>query len=313
MISEKSSPGGKRYRSFDSYMKETFGKKGVRAALDGGFGCPNRDADGNGGCIYCSSRHYGIHGLSLSEQYDIQRAKLMKKWGSDVIWLPYLQSGCSTFSDIGTLERIYSEALDLPGAGGLIVATRADCVTDETADLLKRINSSHFLIVELGMQTAHDRTLKLINRRETHEDFIRGYKKLAGIKTVIHIIDGLPGEDEDDMLSTADELASLSPFGVKIHMLHVLKDTKLASMYLGGEFDLPDEKTYVSTVVSQLRRLPAETVICRLTGDGWSDELIAPDWTRNKFRVLNDIDAEMRRLGCRQGDMCGVTPAGAGN
>ncbi len=285
-------------------MKENFGKKGVRVALDGGFGCPNRDGSGKGGCVYCSSKHYGVGGLTLREQYELQRERLKKKWKNDVLWIPYLQSGSGTFADTGLLERIYNEALSLPDAFGLIIGTRADCLADSAVDLLKKINEDHFLIVELGMQTMHDRTLDLIERRETHSDFIGGYKKLGGIRTVIHIINGLPWETEEDMLETADEIAYLSPFGVKIHMLHVLSGTKLANMYENGGVELMSEESYVRTTVSQLRRLRQDTVVCRLTGDGWRDELIAPDWTTGKFRVLNDIDAEMRKLDCRQGDMC---------
>lgn len=303
MTEDRKNSQEKRYYSFDRYLKEVFGKKGVRVSLDGGFGCPNRDGKkGRGGCVYCSSKHYGLHLPSLSEQYELQREMLRKKWKGDVIWIPYLQSGSGTYADADTLNRIYEEALSLPEAAGLIVATRADCIDEEAVRLLRDIDRDHFLIVELGMQSAHDMTLERINRGETHRDFLAGYNKLDGLRRVIHIINGLPGETREDMLSTAEELARLRPFGVKMHLLHVLKDTPLEAVYNSGDLKLMTLDEYVAVVIEQLRILPPETVICRLTGDGWPDELVAPEWSRKKFELLNKIDFEMIRLDCRQGD-----------
>ncbi len=153
------------------------------------------------------------------------------------------------------------------------------------------------------MQTSNDRTLGLINRRCTNAGFLRGYESLSGLRTVVHIINGLPGETEDDMLATAGQISRMKPFGIKIHLLHVLKNTPLGEMYGRGEVGVMTLEEYVRITVRQLRILPPDTVICRLTGDGWRDELIAPEWSLHKFSVLNAIDAEVLRLGCRQGDM----------
>lgn len=194
------------------------------------------------------------------------------------------------------------------------IATRADCLPEPVLDLLSEVNDRTHLVVELGLQTVHDETARRIGRGHDYAAFLRGYESLRerGIRVCVHIINGLPGEDREMMLETARELARLHVFSVKIHLLHIMRGTRLADRYAAGEFSEMSLETYVSTVVSQLERLPTETVIGRVTGDGAADGLIAPLWSRKKFVVMNEIDKELVRRGSMQGSRYAEN-AGEGN
>ena len=288
----------KRYHTYDYWLKTTFGGKCAKIPLDAGFSCPNLDGIcGLGGCIYCSGRGSGDFAepsaLPLREQYDRQRALLAEKWPTDRC-IPYFQARTNTYAPTERLRGMFHEALTWPGVVGLNIATRADCLPEDVVELLAELSERTVLTVELGLQTVHDATAALINRGHTYADFLDGYTRLRrGAQkalTCIHLIFGLPGEDEEAMLDTARQVAALRPDQVKIHLLHVLRGTVLGEMYAAGKYTPMEKDAYVETVVKALELLPPETVIARLTGDGAGEDLLAPVWSRRKREVLNGID-----------------------
>lgn len=299
----KNTDSNKRYYTYDFYLRRIFGKKGVRISLDAGMGCPNRDGScGYGGCIFCSYR--GSHEPEPFEiQYTRQIESQKNKWKHESVYIPYLQTGSNTYCSHEELKGLCSRALSLPGAAGLIVATRADCLDREKAEYLRQLSKEHFLSVELGMQTVHEDTIKLIGRGYTHERFLEGYRLLDGLNVFLHIIDGLPGENEKMMLETIRQTALLKPTGVKIHLLHVLKNTPLERLYSDGKLNVLSLDDYTDIVIKQLRMLPPDTVIARITGDGLPDELISPLWSLKKFNVINQIDIKMAKYDLWQGDL----------
>ena len=298
-------PNHKCYYTYDAYLKETFGGKTVRIPLDGGFTCPNRDGTkGRGGCTFCAGTGLPYRGRPLREQFEEARQPLLRKWGRQMEterYLPYFQVFSNTYGPTEKLRALYEEALALPHAVGLSIATRCDCLTDETVSLLRELNEKTHLTVELGLQTVHEKTAEAIGRGHTFPEFREGWRKLEGLRRGVHLIDGLPGETPDMMLETARQVAALRPHLVKIHMLYLEAGTPLGERYRRAPFPLLTKEEYVSVVVGQLEVLPPDTVIGRLTGDGQADRLLAPEWSRKKFCVLNDVDKEFRRRGTRQG------------
>ncbi len=299
------SDSNKRYHTYDYFLRQKFGQKVFKVTLDAGFTCPNIDGTrGKGGCTYCSARGSGDFAasptLSIEAQYNCVREMMEKKWEGGLC-IPYFQAHTNTYAPLSVLKEKFEKALTLPDAVGLDIATRADCISDETAEYLRELHERTFLTVELGLQTIHDSTAERINRCHTYEEFLKGYEKLKGLNVCVHIINGLPGETHGMMLETAKELARLDPFMIKIHLLHIIKGTKMAEQYLAGEFELPTLEGYVSTVCDQLEALSPETVIARVTGDGAPDSLIAPLWSRKKFVVMNEIDKELVRRNSMQG------------
>ena len=299
------SDNGKCYHTFDYYTRHRFGTKTVKLPLDGGFTCPNRDGTkGSGGCIYCSQKHLPYAGLAIKEQYEIAKSITSKKWareGRKECYIPYFQTFTGTYAPLDRLRELYYSALELPGCVGLSIGTRADCIDGECEKLLRELDKKTYLTIELGLQTVHDRTAELINRRHTYSDFLECYKRLSGLNICVHLIDYLPGESRDMMLESAYEVGKLRPHEVKLHMLYAERGTKLGDMYEEGKLTFPDIDEYTDTVISQLELLPPETVIGRLTGDGDADMLLAPLWTVKKFDVLNHIDAGMKKRGTCQG------------
>ena len=306
----KNSDTNKRYYTFDCYLKRRFGKKCVKVSLDGGFTCPNIDGTiSKGGCIFCSEKGSGDHtppcNIPLQEQFELGKKIVSGKW-NDVYYIPYFQAHTNTYAPIETLKQKFEEALTLPDCVGLSISTRPDCLDDEVVDYLKTLSERTYFTVELGLQSANDRTLKLINRGHTYKQFVDGYNKLknAGINVCIHIINGLPGESYDDMMYTAREVAKLFPHALKIHLLYILKNTPLADMYNRGEFAELDRDFYVKLVCDQLEIMPQDTVVERLTGDGVKEDLIAPLWSTKKTIVTNEIDKEFAKRGTYQGFLC---------
>ncbi len=295
----------KRYYTYDSFLKEKFGSKTIKIPLDGGFSCPNIDGTrGIGGCTYCTKECLSYRGRPLSEQFEIAKAPLLKKWGRDGVkeqYIQYFQVFSNTYAPIERLKKLYYEALDLPNTVGLSIATRVDCLNDEVIELLKEINEKTFLTVELGLQTVHEKTAQRINRGHTYEEFLDGYHSLDGINRCVHLINGLPGENREMMLESAMEIASLRPHALKIHMLYLENGTKMTEEYLSEPFHILSREEYVDTVVSQLEYFHPETVIGRLTGDGKADNLVEPLWSTKKFCVLNEIDKEFKRRDSYQG------------
>jgi radical SAM protein, TIGR01212 family len=301
----------KRYHTFDYHMKQKYGGKCAKIPLDAAFSCPNIDGTkGFGGCIYCSggSADRNIVCAAIENQYAHMREVMAKKW-SVARCIPYLQANTNTYGkSLEQLREIYERAAKLPNAVALYIGTRGDCVTDEIANLIADVSESCAIpvTVELGLQTVHDSTAAKINRCHTYADFLRGYELLKNrsrgdVSVCVHIINGLPGESAEMMQQTARTVAALEPDQVKIHLLHVLKKTKMADIYASGEYQPMEMDAYFDTVCNQIEVLPPQTVIARLTGDGVRDELIAPAWSLRKTAVLNEIDKELMRRGTYQG------------
>ncbi len=288
----------KRYYTYDYYLRTVFGGKCAKIPIDGGFTCPNIDGScGVGGCIYCSGRGSGDFAespeLSVSEQYQALRARLSSKWSVERC-IPYFQAHSNTYAPVEKLRELFEEALSQEGVVGLNIATRADCLGEGVPEYLAELAERTVLTVELGLQTVHDAVARKINRGHTFFDFKEGYARLRAASTKIgicvHLIFGLPGETREMMLEGVRRVAELHPDQVKFHLLHVLKNTALAEEYLKGRYHPLEKEEYVSLVADALELLPEDIVIARLTGDGMAEELLAPDWSRKKVSVINDID-----------------------
>ena len=288
----------KRYYTYDYYLRKSFGGKCAKIPIDVGFTCPNIDGTcGVGGCIYCSGRGSGDFAesptLSVKEQYDIVRQRLASKCSVERC-IPYFQAHTNTYAPIEKLRKIYSNVWELDGAVALNIATRADCIDETVAELLSALAERIPLTVELGLQSSNDRTAELINRGHSFERFLEGYECLrrasSKINICVHVIFGLPGEDREVMLRTVRDVAAIEPEQVKIHLLHVIRGTKMAQIYERGDYDTLGKSEYVELVCDALELLPPKTVIARLTGDAPADTLVAPEWSRKKVSVINDID-----------------------
>lgn len=299
----KYSEDNKRYHTLNYHNKQVWGGKIFKAVIDAGFTCPNIDGTrGCGGCIYCSggSGYFtAAPTLSVTEQFNAERERILKKH-PDARLTAYFQAHTNTYADTKTLSRYYNEAIKA-GAQGLAIATRADCIDREKAEMIAALPVP--VTVELGLQTAHDITAERINRCHSFAEFTEAFHILRehGIRICVHIINGLPDEDEKMMLDTASQLAALRPDGVKIHLLHVIRGTVLAEMYRSGEYTPLQKDEYIDIVVRQLELLPPETVIERLTGDGDKSVLEAPLWSMDKISVLGGIDKRMAQLDTWQG------------
>lgn len=303
----KYSDSNKRYMTYDWYLKQRFGGKTAKVPLDIGTTCPNLDGTrGYGGCIYCKNGSSGVakavQCASIKAQYDAGVKIANRKW-QPVGYIPYLQSNTNTYGDEEWLSSVYEQCAALPGAVMMNIATRADCLSDNIIEILKKTAEKLPVMVELGLQTSNDRTAEVINRCHTFAEFKEGCSKLkrAGLMTAVHIINGLPGEGRVDMLQTAKDTAALEPDMVKLHLLHVLKGTKLNEMYENGSYIPLSRDEYVSVVCDQLELLPEKTIIGRVTGDGMADELVSPEWSRRKTEVANEIDKELYRRRSYQG------------
>ena len=297
----KNSDTNKRYYTYDYYLRKTFGGKCMKIPIDAGFTCPNIDGKcSTGGCIYCSPRGSGDFAAAASipsdEQFEIVKSQLSSKWKTDK-YIPYFQAHTNTYAPTAIIRDKIEPVMKKDGVVGLNIATRADCLEDETVEYLRELAERTTLTVELGLQSAHDVTPNLINRGHTYADFVAGYEKLRlaseKINICIHVIFGLPGEDREMMLETVKQIAKLAPDQVKIHLLHVIRGTRLAHIYECGEYTPMTMEDYVDTVAEALTYLPPDTVIGRLTGDGMQSELLAPEWSRKKTVVINNIDKKM--------------------
>lgn len=297
------SDDNKRYHTLSYHNKHTYGEKVHKAAIDAGLTCPNIDGSrGVGGCIYCSggSGYFTAeNSLSVTEQFNAERERIRKKHPEARI-IAYFQAHTNTYALTDKLRTLFNEAITA-GAQGLAIATRADCIDKERVELIKSLPVP--VTVELGLQTIHDSTAQLINRCHSFDEFLHGYSMLkeAGIRTCVHIINGLPVETEEMMLQTAETLGKLHPDGVKIHLMHVIEGTRLAEIYKRGEYIPLEKQQYIDIVVKQLELLPPETVIERITGDGDKKTLLAPLWSTDKISVLGGIDKRMAELSTWQG------------
>ena len=298
----------KRYHTLDYFYKQKFKSKVCKISLNAGFTCPNIDGTkGYNGCIYCSKTGSGEYGGNpkedLIKQFNEVKKIMDKKWPNSK-YIGYFQARTNTYAPVDILKEKYETILNLKDVVGLSIATRPDAISDECLEYLKELNKKTFLQVELGLQTIHDKTSKLINRCHDLKCFEKTLKKLKqnNIFTVVHIINGLPFETEDMMIETVKYLNEQNIDGIKIHMLSILKDTPLEKYYNKNKFKILTKQQYVDIVVNQLEYLNPKIVIQRLTGDPMEEDLIEPQWTTKKISVLNEIDKKMNKENIYQGD-----------
>ena len=297
----------KRYHTLNYFYKNKFGTKVFKLSLNAGFTCPNLDGTkGYGGCIYCSKTGSGEFGGnildSLTKQVE-EMKKIVNKKNIPCKYIGYFQARTNTYAPVEILKRKYEEVLSCKDIIGLNIATRCDAITDECLEYLTELNKKTYLTIELGLQTIHENTSTLINRCHSLKEFEIMVKKLREkhINVVIHIINGLPFETEEMMLETAKYLNTLDIQGIKIHMLHIIKDTKMAELYEKEKFHILSKEEYIDIVIKQLELLDPKIVINRITSDPDKDNLIEPIWLCEKCQLLNDIDKEMKKRNTYQG------------
>lgn len=303
----KYSDSNKRYHTLDYFYKHKFNSKVFKVSLNAGFTCPNIDGKvGFGGCIYCSSSGSGDYAGNpkddLIKQFEKVKNILHLKWPK-AKYIGYFQAHTNTYAPVNILKEKFESIISLPNVVGLNIATRADSISDECLNYLEDLNKRTFLTVELGLQTIHPKTTLLINRchsLECFEDMVQKLRK-RNINVVVHIINGLPFETKQMMIETVKYLNNLDIQGIKIHMLHILKNTKLEMLYNKEHFPVLTREEYVDIVCDQLEYLRPSIVINRITGDPNIDDLIEPNWLTKKFCVLNEIDKELVKRNSYQG------------
>lgn len=303
----KYSDSNKRYYTLDYFYKHKFNSKVFKVSLDMGLTCPNIDGTvGIGGCIYCkngSGDFAGNKKLPLKEQFEEVKEMMLKKWPNSK-YIAYFQSNTNTYAPLDFLKKNFEEVITYDNVVGLSIGTRPDSIEPEVMDYLEDLSKRTYLTVELGLQTIHDKTSKFINRCHTLECFEECVKELRkrGINVVVHIINGLPYETKEMMIETVKYLNKLDIQGIKIHMLSIVKDTKLNIIYKEKPFHILTKEEYVDIVCEQLEYLREDIVINRITGDPKREDLVEPDWLVKKFCVMNDIDKEMKKRDIYQGD-----------
>ncbi len=297
----------KRYYTMNYYLKEHYQNKVAKVPLNAGFTCPNRDGTkGVGGCSFCSSMGSGdsilAFGDDLKKQYELGLERMQKKW-PNCYGIAYFQSYSNTYAPLDLLKQIYDPFFEDPNVKGVAIATRADCLKDETIEYLNEQSKKKDVWIELGLQSIHEKTMDRLNRKHKTKEVWQKINQLkaTSIHSCIHIMNSLPNESEDEMLETIKKIAYYHPDAIKIHMLHLIKGTRLALEYERKPFHLMSLEEYVDLVVKQLEYLPQDIIIERLTGDGLADDLIAPLWTIKKTIVLNEIDKRMVQLNTYQG------------
>ena len=290
----------KRYHTLNYYNKTKYGCKVFKVSLNAGFSCPNKK--NSTGCIYCYNGSGENDGMDLISQFNKVRDNNLKKW-PNAKYIGYFQAGTNTYADVKTLKSKYEPILKLDNVIGLNIATRCDALDEDVLDYLEDLNNRTDLIVELGLQTIHEDTSKLINRGHTLEQFESAVLELRkrNIDVVVHIINGLPFETKEMMLDTVRYLNKLDIQGIKIHMLFILKDTPILNLYNNTHVHVLSKEEYIDIVIDQLELLRPEIVIHRITGDPIKELLVEPSWLLKKFSVLDDIDKEMVRRDSYQG------------
>jgi len=295
-----------RYHDLNTTLREHFGCRVQKITLDAGMTCPNRDGTlGVDGCIYCNvtgsgtglSQHY-----SITDQLEIGKARLARRYKAKK-FIAYFQSFSNTYGSPQDLENLYLEALAVQDVVGLAIGTRPDCVPDSVLDILAELNLRTYLWIEYGLQSIHDRTLELIKRGHDVAAFVDAVERSRrrNLNICVHVILGLPGESKTDMLETARALGKLDIQGVKIHLLYAIEGTALAKLYLRGGYRCLSREEYVDIVCEFLALLPPQVVIHRLTGDPHPEELLAPEWAREKQKNLQAIRDTLERRDIWQG------------
>ncbi len=297
----------KRYQTFNYYLKQKYQKKVAKVILDAHFTCPNRDGTkAFGGCAFCSNKGSGDANLFSKEdlliQYRANQMVMKRKWDTD-LFIPYFQNFSNTYGPLEKIKTMIETFIHLDEVAAIAIATRSDCLDEEKIDLLNSYAHIKPIYLEIGIESTKDETLKLLNRQESFKDFkkIMPLIQKTALKTCLHIIDGLPFEDEETMLKTIKDLNEFAFDALKIHMLYIIKDTALAKEYLSSPFKLLSKEEYIDVVIKQLELLRSDVIIERLSGDPIKEDFIAPSWVLNKRQLLNDIDKEMKRRDTWQG------------
>ncbi len=297
----------KRYHTYNYYLRKRFGQKVSKVLIDADFTCPNRDGKcGYGGCLFCSAKGSGDTNLlthaDLLKQYEENKKMTKGKWESS-LFIPYFQAFSNTYGPLSKIKGMLKPFIDKSEVAEIAIATRPDCLPEDILNYLEAVNRQKPLSLELGLQTSNDHTAELINRGydfNTFKNALYALKK-RNIRVCVHIINGLPFEDLEMMENTVKDLQNLPFDGIKIHMLHVLKDSPLGLIYRQKPFKLLSKEEYIELTVKQLELLRPEVVIERLTGDPLKDELLAPAFVANKKAVLNGIDKLMQEKDSFQG------------
>jgi len=297
----------KRYLTFNTHLKETFGEKVYKVTIDAGFTCPNRDGTrGTGGCIYCYGNRITqniVDTISIKGQIR-QGIEALKKRYKAKKFLAYFQSYTNTYAAPEVLESLYRSALEEEDIVGLTIGTRPDCVDESVLDVIEALAQKSYLWIEYGLQSIHHKTLKSIHRGHGFSEFLDAVvrtKRRKGIKICVHVILGLPGESKEEMLETAKTLSALHVDGVKIHSAHILWDTRLEEMYRRGEYRVLELPEYVDIVCDFLEHLSPEIVIHRLVGDAPRSRYVAPEWCLHKSDAIRQIDLELEQRNSWQG------------
>ena len=296
----------KRYHTLHYHYINTFGKKLYKAAIDAGFTCPNLDGTvGTLGCSFClngAGEFAGNRHESIKVQLQKEQERIFEKQGK-VGLIAYFQVHTNTYAPVDVLRQTYEEALAFPNVQGISIGTRADAICEENVELLVQLSQKSYVTVELGLQTAHDETAKEFGRGYDYAVFEKTYRllKSKGIRTCVHLINGLKGENRDKMIETAKIVGKLRPDAVKLHLLHILQGTRAAKQYENGEIIPLRKDAYIDIICRQLEVLPPETVIERITGDGPKEHLLAPLWSLDKISVLAAIDKELAARSSMQG------------
>jgi len=300
----------KRYTDLNSYLRDRFGCRVQKITVDAGLTCPNRDGTlSTGGCIYCNARGSGTgaqeKGLTIAEQVSQGQQRLSKRYNAKK-FIAYFQSFSNTYAPVATLRKMYDEALSVNGVVGLSIGTRPDCVDEAVLALLEEYARDHLVWIEYGLQSAHDQTLVFINRGHDVKCFTAAVEatRNRGIQVCAHVILGLPREEQSHMMETADMLADLGIDGVKLHLLYVVKDTPMETLYRKGRYRCLEQREYVDLVCGFLERIPRNVVIQRLTGDPHPHELVAPEWALKKAETLTLIRDTLEKRDTWQGKQC---------
>lgn len=288
----------KKYHTLNYYLKEKYGKKVFKVNLNADFTCPNRDGTkGYGGCIFCSSEGSGEAAgnpkQDLVEQFHEIKNQRLKKW-PDAYYIGYFQAYSNTYGELSKLKEYYEIILNQEDVVGLHIATRPDCIIDEMIDYFKELSQKCDFWIELGLQSSKDSTAKFLNRGHTFKEYEECVKKLRAnnIKVCTHIINGIYNETYEDMIKTVEDVVNVGVDGIKIHMLHILKNTALHKFYIDNQSDykMLTREQFVEIVCKQLEIIPEEVVIFRIGGDALEDMLVEPKWILKKFITLNEID-----------------------
>ncbi|OTO12224.1 TIGR01212 family radical SAM protein [Enterococcus sp. 4E1_DIV0656] len=299
----------KRYHSWNFALRQEFGEKIFKVPIDAGFDCPNRDGTvAKGGCTFCSVSGSGDMIVApeapLPEQFEKEIAMMHKKWPQVDKYIVYFQNFTNTHAPVAVIRERFEQVLKLPGVVGISIGTRPDCLPADVVDYLAELNQRFYLWVELGLQTTFETTSNAINRAHDYQTYLDGVASLRkhNIRVCTHLINGLPGETIEMMQENVRRTIQDSDIqGIKLHLLHLMRNTRMLQDYHEGRLQLMRRDTYVSLICDQLEIIPPEIIIHRLTGDAPWDSLVGPMWSLKKWEVLNEIDQEMLRRNSYQG------------